>query len=59
MVYDRAVVIERGELILEQPLGDGPDGAGIAAVEACFRDLAGTATDELVRHGTAQPGGDA
>jgi len=32
----RALVLERGALILEQPLADG----GIAAVEACFRELA-------------------
>jgi ABC-2 type transport system ATP-binding protein len=33
---DRALVIERGALILEQSLAAG----GIAAVEACFRELA-------------------
>jgi ABC-type multidrug transport system ATPase subunit len=33
---DRALVIEEGRLLLEQPLAAG----GMAAVEACFRELA-------------------
>jgi ABC-2 type transport system ATP-binding protein len=47
----RALVIERGALILEQPLGDGD---GIAAVEACFRALAGEGDAE---HPAAPPAG--
>jgi ABC-2 type transport system ATP-binding protein len=56
---DRALVIEQGALILEQPLAGG----GIAAVEACFRKLAhardgaardGAAWDGAARNGAAQ-----
>jgi hypothetical protein len=51
---DRALVIEQGALILEQPLAGG----GIAAVEACFRKLAhardGAARDGAARNGAAQ-----